>query len=150
MELVWVFILIIADINSAEGIHCNFQLASLVGPPASYFLPADIVILAINYTTAQVDQVVHVPGDRATFPCSQSHDLLPGVQWLVNGSALESLNLSNVTELFSDALHSGVLVFTALSLEYNVTSINCRATTTLGMMISTDALLLMQGLKKLY
>ncbi len=88
---------------------------------------------------------VHVPGDRATFICSPC-PLLPGVQWLVNGTALESVNLSNVTAVFSDELQSGFLTFTHLPLEYNMTRINCRANTTSGMMISNDnMLLLIQG-----
>ena len=94
----------------------------------------------------ELDSMVFIPGDRATFRCSES-PVLPGVQWLVNGTALENLNLSNVTSEFSNEFRSGFLTFHYVPLEYNMTTISCRANTTSEMMVSTNVwLMLIQGI----
>ncbi len=87
-----------------------------------------------------------VPGGEAIFDCSHSQTIT-GVQWLLNDTALQDLNLRNVAAEFSDIIQVGVLTFTDLPLEYNKTRISCTAITSSGMMepSSSDVLQLIQG-----
>ncbi len=85
-----------------------------------------------------------VQGGVARFICSDDAITVTGVQWLLNGTALQDLNLSNVNARFS--LQTGYLAFTNLPLEYNMTCIVCTANTSSGVMKSSNVSLLVQGL----
>ena len=88
--------------------------------------------------------VVSTPGGRARFLCFAPH--ISGVQWLVNTSALQDLNLRNVPATFSNITDLGVLEFSDLPLEYNMTRINCSVNSSSGMIASpNEVLLLIQG-----
>ena len=79
-----------------------------------------------------IEHYVSTIGGAATFTCSVPPDgSIIGVQWLVNGSELEGLNLPNVEAMFElhDGIGSGILRFRNVSVEYNETSITCIATT---------------------
>lgn len=95
--------------------------------------------------------VVSVPGGGATFECSHNSRTLTGVQWLLNGTRLQDLNVRNVTAVFSDILETGYLEFTNLPLEYNTTEISCMASVNSRMSLSSDSVLLrIQGIAMLY
>lgn len=96
---------------------------------------------------------VAIPGGNAVFNClyflSGCSDRLVSVQWLVNGTLLDSTNLTNINTVFdgSIACGTGSLTFTNISLEYNMTSVSCRADLNSGRIITsnTNVLLLLQG-----
>ena len=87
-------------------------------------------------------------GARALLTCSSAItgvDVV-GVQWLVNGSPLEDLNLMNVLTDFSEINRVGSLVIDPITLEYNATTIQCIATFSSGNTShSNTATLLVQG-----
>ena len=84
-----------------------------------------------------------VPGGRAQFQCSAT-----GVQWLVNGTALQDLDTTNIMESFSDIVMAGFLTFVDLPLEYNMTSVACIYTSSTAMMTSNTEYLFIQGEKE--
>ena len=89
------------------------------------------------------------PGGRALLTCSSpSPDVhVVGVQWLVNGSPLEDLNLMNVLTDFNEITTAGSLVIDPITLEYNITTIQCIVTFNSGTTShSNTATLLVQGL----
>ena len=93
---------------------------------------------------------VSVQGGEVEFTCSPERTstiTINGVQWLVNNSALEDLNLSLARTEFSVIVQIGFLYFTNLTLGYNMTNISCEVNTSSGMIISSDShsLLLIQG-----
>ena len=45
------------------------------------------------------DEYISTPGGRAVFTCSTPGVSVVDVQWLVNGTELGSLNLTNVTSI---------------------------------------------------
>lgn len=69
--------------------------------------------------------------------------------WILNGSVLENLQLSNVEEQFSDdGIPVGILMFNEVPIKYNKTRIQCMAELeTHQSASSTEALLLIQGFK---
>ena len=73
-------------------------------------------------------EYISTPGGRAFFTCL----IAPGVsvvdvQWLVNGTELDSLNLANVTSIFETAgtRKRGSLLFAQIPVEYNTTTVKC-------------------------
>ena len=93
---------------------------------------------------------VSVQGGEVEFTCSPERTstiTINGVQWLVNNSALEDLNLSLARTEFSVIVQVGFLYFANLTLGYNMTNISCGVNTSSGMIISSDShsLLLIQG-----
>ena len=105
--------------------------------------------MVLFYSLVQIvpsDTFVSTPGGVATFLC---HSIDPSleidrVQWLVNGSLFEELDLGlNVTSTFSRDVQVGRLEFSNLPLEYNMTRIQCRVN---RILISNGVtLLLIQG-----
>lgn len=95
------------------------------------------------------DHFVSTPGGDATFRClSVSGDQLVIVQWFINGTLLENLNLKNVEIALFPTTGSGSLRFTDLPHEYNMTRIRCRATFSSGTSAtsSDSTVLLLQGI----
>ena len=132
MQSVWVFVLIIMDVISTEGSLCILHRLCE---------SSNIIVIA------QMELVVvGVEGSRATIRCSESPLRLPSVQWLVNGSTLEDLNLRNVSVVLDPDLQASFLDFTELPLEYNMTRVNCSANATSGRRVSSTLLLLVQGM----
>ena len=68
---------------------------------------------------------VHALGAKATYICTDTTLNVVGMQWLINGTQLENLNLSNVNARFSRGV--GRLEVSRIPLEYNDTSIQCIA-----------------------
>ena len=90
-------------------------------------------------------EFVTIPGGSATFTCVPSganYDLVERVQWLVNATPFEALEQINAY-----VVTSRQLMFTMISVEYNRTSIRCRATHESGHVSTSEAasLLLIQG-----
>lgn len=98
------------------------------------------------------DKFVSVPGGNATFICSSPSgargNTITKVQWLVNGSLFDPLDLLNVsTDFFPFSNGFGILSFTNLPVEYNMTTIRCRAYFGFRTLTSNNAtLLLLQGI----
>ena len=93
---------------------------------------------------------VSVQGGEVEFTCSPDRTstiTIVGVQWLVNNTDLEDLNLRHVRTEFYIIGQIGFLRFTNLTLGYNMTNISCGVNTSSGMIISSDShsLLLIQG-----
>lgn len=86
------------------------------------------------------------PGGDATFYCI-SVTPIANIQWLVNGSSLENLNLRNVETEFNPPVPVGILNFTKVPLEYNNTRVRCRAELSSGRssVAMETALLTIQG-----
>ena len=80
---------------------------------------------------------VSTPGSRVTFTCQSLFGAeLVSLQWLVNGTLLESLNLRNVTAIIGDSY--GILMFMDIPVAYNSTTITCAATFNSAMSQVTD------------
>ena len=87
----------------------------------------------------------------ATFVCATlgaTVDTIDAVQWLLNGTLFEDLELQNV----AIPSVSQTLRFTFLPVRYNQTRIKCRATFVSGHVTTsrTSSLLLIQGLLKMH
>ena len=77
------------------------------------------------------EEYVSTPGGRAFFLCLTPGTSVVDVQWLVNGTELETLNLTNVTSTLETAGTSKKwsLNFTKIPVEYNTTTVKCIAMT---------------------
>ncbi len=92
---------------------------------------------------------VFIPGVNPVFNCGAASDVtitITSVQWLINGTPLEDLSLTNVETEFSPISEQGTIVFNNISVEYNNTNIQCRATLSNGETVdSNNVTLLVQG-----
>ncbi len=78
--------------------------------------------------------------------CASLSDTITSVEWLINGTQLEDLSLTNVLTDFSELTRQGVLLFNSISVEYNNTNIQCRTTLSNGESAdSNNFTLLVQG-----
>ena len=84
------------------------------------------------------------PNDAVSYSCLSPVDPLTEIQWLLNTTLLQDLNLTDVTTAFTGIVNAGSLVFSNPS-DYNVTSVTCRAELQSGEQESATALLLVQG-----
>ena len=67
--------------------------------------------------------VTRYEGQLAEFPCSATEEI-SSVQWIVNGSALEDLNMD--TSIYaSSSAGGGFLTFSNVPLHYSGTSVQC-------------------------
>ena len=83
-------------------------------------------------------------GAGATFTCSNRGDFV-SVQWLLNGTLDDGLNMNVVTE-FSQTTRVGSLLIRDVLMEYNGTTIQCRANSSSGSITySNNITLLVQG-----
>ena len=101
-------------------------------------------ILVIVGADNLVGTYVSTPGGDAIFSCLSSSAV--GVEWLVNGTLLETTVTSvfNVTTEFLERI-GGELTFTHLPVEYNMTRITCKVNESSSVTNSTS-LLLLQGI----
>ena len=85
-------------------------------------------------------------GGRASYACFGGGTIV-GVQWLVNGTRVEDLNLGDdVVVEFSLAREEGNLLFRNIPAEYNETTIQCGANYSSGNSSTSDNVtLLLQG-----
>ena len=63
-------------------------------------------------------------GQLAEFTCSALEEI-SSVQWIVNGSALEDLNIDTTSILAISALGGGTLAVRKVPLHYNGTTVQC-------------------------
>ena len=75
-------------------------------------------------------QAISFIGGRASFSCFL--DGIVSVQWLVNGTELEQLNLTDIIVEFNARRTLGNLLFTDLPFSFNGTTIQCRVTLSSG------------------
>ena len=87
--------------------------------------------------------IVTTPDDAVTYLCLSPTNPFTGIQWLLNNTLLEDLNLTDVTTAFAGV--AGSLTFSNPS-DYNVTSVTCRALLQSGEEGRATALLLVQGI----
>ena len=85
---------------------------------------------------------VATPNRSAGFRCFRNLGTFTGVQWLLNNTPLEDLNITDVTAVF-DSTFGGRLTFSN-PFGYNGTFVTCRAELQSGPAENT-ALLLVQG-----
>ena len=105
-------------------------------------------IISIFVVSVIPDEYVSTPGGNAFFFCQTSGVSVVDVQWLVNGTELDSLNLTNVTSTLETAgtRKQGSLVFTQIPVEYNTTTVNCIAMTmNENLTAAQNSTLLIQG-----
>ncbi len=89
---------------------------------------------------------VYILGDNPVFNCGSPSVTITSVQWLINGTRLEDLSLTNVVTEFSQQTRQGALVFNNVPVEYNNTNIQCRANLSNGETVdSNNVTLLVQG-----
>ena len=108
-----------------------------------------MIVLIDQFLTLQPrPHYVSTPGGRVTFICRPlSEGTITHLQWLMNGSSLEDLNLNNVTARFTESI-GGILTFRNVPMEYNSTRIVCAAAITVhstSRNVTRDSLLLVQG-----
>ena len=83
-------------------------------------------------------------GARGTFHCSDGRDIV-SVQWLLNGTLDDGLNMNVVSEFSQISLISNLLI-RDVPMEYNGTTIQCRANSSSGDIIySNNITMLVQG-----
>ncbi len=71
---------------------------------------------------------VFIPGRNPVLSCASLFGTtITSVEWLINGTRLEDLSLTNVETQFIELSKQGILVFNNISVEYNNTNIKCRA-----------------------
>lgn len=94
-----------------------------------------------------VGQFISASDDRAAFNCISQLPGLTSVQWLLNGTQFESLDLVGVEVDFSSRIGLGIIGFVNLTDAYNNTVIRCLGTFSSGdTYASIDAsLLIIQG-----
>ncbi len=102
-----------------------------------------LTILYFNLVTLTSNGNVFIPGGNPTYICASPSGTITSVQWLIKGTQLENLSLTNVETEFSQQTSQGILVFFNVSVEYNNTNIQCRATLDNGETV--DSTLLVQG-----
>ncbi len=81
---------------------------------------------------------VFIPGNNPTYHCGSQSVTITSVVWLINGTQLEDLSLTNVETDFSEHTRQGLLRFNNLSVEYNHTNIQCRATLSNGETVDSN------------
>ena len=77
-----------------------------------------------------LDHLLRGPGGNVTFSClpATNGDEIENVDWIINGSPLGDLNQQNVQARFSSIGNGlGILRILNVSNEYNMTTIQCRA-----------------------
>ena len=84
------------------------------------------------------------PDDAVTYSCVSPFDPITEIQWLLNNTLLEDLNLTDVTAAFAGIVNAGSLVFSNPS-DYNSTNVTCIAELQSGEEGNATALLLVQG-----
>ncbi len=93
--------------------------------------------------TLSFSGIVFITGSNPTYRCGCD---ITSVEWLINGTQLEDLSLTNVETEFSQLTRQGTLVFSNISVEYNNTNIQCRATLSNGETLNSNIIpLLVQG-----
>ncbi len=86
-------------------------------------------------------------GRDAIFTCSSTSAVIVDVDWLINGTSFNSLQLNDVDQGFEPISGLGVLRFSSVTLEYNNTLIQCIANTTShGVVSSRNSTLLIPGI----
>ena len=102
----------------------------------------NLLVIIPTVTNFPDDGYVSTPGGEASFTCITSGSA--DVQWLLNGSQIDTLNLSNAeTAVDRSGGHTAwTLRLSDLSVMHNNTRIRCTDTTTLS---SASTSLLLQG-----
>ena len=84
-----------------------------------------LYIIAMNILKTRFNVTVFSPGDVAIYQCHPPF-YTTNIQWIINGSSLENLNLSNVQAEVNSADGTAALRLNVLT-SYNGTSIQCVA-----------------------
>ncbi len=110
------------------------------------------MLLYINFTLgflvllSSSNGDVFFPGRDPVLNCASLSGTITSVEWLINGTRLEDLSLTNVETQFIELFRQGGLVFNNISVEYNNTNIQCRATLSNGETVDSNYFtLLVQG-----
>ena len=83
-------------------------------------------------------------GAEIIFTCFNGLDTV-SVQWLLNGTRLDGLNM-NVVSTFDSISRVGTLLFRDVLMEYNGTTIQCRANSSSGSITYSNIItMLVQG-----
>ena len=86
-------------------------------------------------------------GDDAVFTCLSAFTVIVNVEWLVNGTSLNSLQLSNAVQRFDTFGRVGSLRLKNVSVEYNNTMIQCLAITSSARVLESNiSSLFVQGI----
>ena len=99
------------------------------GLKVSYYVYCDSHLgssTIIEMLTTRFDETVFSSGDMALFKCSPPF-YTTSFQWIINGSSLENLNLSNVQAGVNRVEGTAALMFPNLPTAYNGTTIQCVA-----------------------
>ena len=90
------------------------------------------------------NETIGIPGDNFAFLCTNPSHTVLSVQWLVNGTLLENSRLVNAYQYYNSLSKIGDLSFN-LSLEHNVTTIQCIGNFASENVSSNSITLLLQG-----
>ncbi len=73
-------------------------------------------------------RTITTPDGMASFLCSPTSGNVSSVQWLINGTRLEDLNLPNISYEFvvSGIGNFGAMVMRRIPVEWNTTVVSCR------------------------
>ena len=89
-----------------------------------------------------------IPNSNVSFLCASITETITGIQWLLNDTLVEDLNLTDVRSVFRETQGIGKLFLSRVPLQFNSTNISCRAELTPGQ-VEVTASLLVQGLNSL-
>ena len=99
------------------------------------------LFLDIPWLVFRFGRRVFTPGETAQFNCIPPGIDIARVQWLVNGSRLESLSLPNMTTQFRDPPGLGFLEIRSLPLAYNGTVLQCQGFSSTNSVAGTSNIL---------
>ena len=137
-------ILILSPSFSAQSMYQCFRSLS-VAMIISYNCVMCIVSVVPDVFTS-------VPGGSAIFSCSASTlgggDSIIDIQWQLNNTSVEMLGLDSVADVFIPQTSTGILTFSSISQDLNMTSVTCLANLTSGHVVISErtAILLVQGI----
>ncbi len=98
--------------------------------------------------TLNSQDIIFNSGDNPIYNCASSSATITSVEWLLNGTRFEDLSLTNVETEFIQLSRRATLVFNSVSVKYNNTNIQCRATLDNGETVdSSNSTLLVQGVQ---
>ncbi len=110
------------------------------------FLYINVFTLGFLVQLSSSNGNVFIPGRDPVLNCASISGIITSVEWLINGTQLEDLSFTNVETEFSQLSRQGILIFRNISVEYNNTNIQCRATLSNGETVdSNNFTLLIQG-----
>ncbi len=123
------------ELETGTGYMKYWTLLAINIAPSS-FMCILFMLDIIAWITIRFGARVLGVGDTAIFSCVPH--IRGNIQWLINGSAIDTLHIVNARRNFDDIALRGTLELSNLSKEFNETTIRCLAVDGSSVMLSPD------------